>query len=619
MCGITGFVSREAGGVATLTGALKHLEYRGYDSCGVAAMRRDGKLGVHKSVQSVSRLASEMAQHDGFDWATATIGIAHTRWATHGGATLANAHPHTANQRLFAVHNGIIDNESELKSKLSEPLRGSIVSETDTEVVVMHCAMLLEQGLTMQQALEQTRTSLQGNYAFVFVDTQTPETLWFFCHQSPLMLGKTDSGFMLASDPVALAPYCESYAIIDRPGVFSLQAHESETKRFDWCTWRSTQLILQGMTRSDTMAGHQTYAEIQQQPAILKRIMDMAIRDERLHYQNGSALFARCKQVLLLGCGSSYYAADVVGAWIEKQLRIPARSVLASAYRTRATVLAAHTLVITFSQSGETMDTLLALRYIKAQQVEGVTTLCVCNRMHSSLARESDAVLDCMAGAEIGVATTKAFTAQLYVCWSLLVYAKHAQREACTQMIPTFSPMLVGAVEQALALDAEVQIWAKRVQDTRSMYFLARGEAVAIAFEAALKMKELTYIHAEGYHSAELKHGPLALIEDDFWSVLLVHDEQTMVKMQVTAKEISARGGGILLVGPACYVQTIKRSFAEKRQSNILVLSSMDAFDEEAILVFLAVTMQLFAYHTANIRGCQVDKPRNLAKCVTVE
>jgi glutamine---fructose-6-phosphate transaminase (isomerizing) len=608
MCGIVGILGR--GPVAEqLVDSLKRLEYRGYDSAGLATLegdhlerrRAEGKL---KNLEL--RLKAEpLAGH---------TGIGHTRWATHGRPTENNAHPHATNN-VAVVHNGIIENFRELRAEL-EKQGAKFSSETDTEAVAHLVNSYLLKGASPQDAVKASLPRLRGAFALAFVFRGHGDLMIGARKGSPLAIGHGDGEMYLGSDAIALAPFTDTisyledgdWVVLTREVGVIYDAHGAVVNREVLKSGASSFLVDKANYR------HFMAKEIHEQPEVvghtLARYVDMATERVALPLKLPFD-FNDIQRISIVACGTASYAGYIAKYWFERLSRLPVELDVASEFRYREAPLRKGDLAIFISQSGETADTLAALRYAKTQ---GVHTLSVVNVAGSTIARESETVLPTLAGPEIGVASTKAFTCQLMVLAALAVAAGKARGK----LSDTDEAGLVhGLVEiprlmaAALATEPQIEKLARDIAKTRDVLYLGRGTSYPLALEGALKLKEISYIHAEGYAAGELKHGPIALIDENMPVVVIAPFDQVFEKTVSNMQEVAARGGNIILMTDA-------RGAAEATIESLVTIVLPDMAAAFTPMVY-AIPVQLLAYHTAVIMGTDVDQPRNLAKSVTVE
>jgi glucosamine--fructose-6-phosphate aminotransferase (isomerizing) len=608
MCGIVGILGR--GPVAEqLVDSLKRLEYRGYDSAGVATLegdhlerrRAEGKL---RNLES--RLKAEpLAGH---------AGIGHTRWATHGKPTESNAHPH-ATDNVAVVHNGIIENFRELREML-EKQGAKFASDTDTEVVAHLVNSYLLKGASPQQAVKATLPQLRGAFALAFLFRGNGDLLIGARRGSPLAVGHGDGEMYLGSDAIALAPFTDTityledgdWVVLTRKTGIIYDEQGAVVNREILKSGASSFLVDKANYR------HFMAKEIHEQPEVvghtMARYVDMATEKVMLPLKLPFD-FKHIGRISITACGTASYAGYIAKYWFERLARVPVELDVASEFRYREAPLRKGDLAVFISQSGETADTLAALRYAKSQ---GLHTLSVVNVPASTIARESETVLPTLAGPEIGVASTKAFTCQLMVLAALAIEAGRARGQLSEDDEIKLVHRLVEIprlMSVALATEPLIEKLARELSKSRDVLYLGRGTSYPLALEGALKLKEISYIHAEGYAAGELKHGPIALIDEDMPVVVIAPHDQVFEKTVSNMQEVAARGGAIILMTDA-------RGAAEATIKSLvtIVLPEMDAIF--APMVY-AIPVQLLAYHTAVVMGTDVDQPRNLAKSVTVE
>ncbi|MFZ9676809.1 MAG: glutamine--fructose-6-phosphate transaminase (isomerizing) [Quisquiliibacterium sp.] len=617
MCGIVGATARRNVAPILIEG-LRKLEYRGYDSAGLALV--DGAI---ERVRAVGRVAELQAKVDAIG-AQAPTGIAHTRWATHGGVTEDNAHPHasiSAQLEISVVHNGIIENHEALRARLTG-LGYQFRSQTDTEVIAHLLHAYVTNGMTLFTAVSQSVRDLQGAYAIAAISSREPDTVVGSRRGSPLLLGVGNGGTghgenFLASDTSALLQVTRHVAYLEEGDVVQIRADGYQIIDSDGKPAHRAVVESQLSAEQIELGNHTHYMqkEIFEQPGAIANTLEMVAGASSLSAglfgANAQEVFARTSQLLILACGTSYHAGLVAKYWIESIAKIPVAVEIASEYRYRESVPLPGTLVMTISQSGETADTLAALQHAKAQ---GLTdTLTICNVPESALIRASSLRFLTRAGPEIGVASTKAFTTQLAALFVLaLVLARQrglleAQRE---QQLLIQLRHLPAALLRVLECEPEVRQWATRFAGKDHALFLGRGVHFPIAMEGALKLKEITYIHAEAYAAGELKHGPLALVDANMPVVVVAPNDSLIEKLKSNLQEVRARGGQLFV-------------FAD-RDTHIVSgdgVHVINLLDHAGLLspILHVVPLQLLAYHAALVRGTDVDKPRNLAKSVTVE
>ncbi len=606
MCGIVGILGKQDAAPLILD-ALKRLEYRGYDSAGIATLD-DGGLVRRRAVGKLSALTSLLGQQP----LKGSLGIGHTRWATHGAPNEANAHPHKAGP-VAVVHNGIIENFRGLRDELLAAGR-VFESETDTEVIAHLCARHIANGLSPQDAAAATLARLEGAFALCFIFEGENDLMIAARRGSPLAVGHGTGEMFVGSDALALAPltnkitYLEEgdWAVLTREGVTIHDALGNLANR-ELRIVNVDQVVVDKGTYRHFMA-----KEIHEQPTVMAYALSHYLTADRLSIKPLEGLdFSKLDRLVLVACGTAYYACHVAKYWFEQYARIPVEIDVASEFRYREPPMTGREGAIFVSQSGETADTLAALRYVKDKAAK---VIAVVNAPESSIARESDLVLPIFAGAEIGVASTKAFTCQLTVLAALALLAGRQRgvldaREE--QRLVEALAALPKQVLQALALENEIAGIARELAKARDILFLGRGAMLPLALEGALKLKEISYIHAEGYASGELKHGPIALIEDIVPVICFAPTDPLFDKTVSNMQEVMARRGKVLLVSDAAGVT--------KAGEGAWRTLSMPAVDPFVAPILYAIPAQLIAYHTAVEKGTDVDQPRNLAKSVTVE
>ncbi len=607
MCGIVGVVG-SVNVAPVLLGALGRLEYRGYDSAGIATLV-NGHIERRRAEGKLARLATLIERSP----ITGVTGIGHTRWATHGAPTEGNAHPH-GTARVAVVHNGIIENYAALRDEL-EVAGQAFSTDTDTETIAQLLDLYLRQGMTPVEATRAALPRLTGAYALTMIFAGHPDMLIAARHGAPLAVGFGENEMFIGSDALALAPltgriaYLDDgdWAIVTRSGArfFDAEGHDVERP-------------IRRMAQSGAAAGkghfrHFMEKELHEHPAVLgdtlHRLIDPGSRAVRL-----PALpfdFARIPRVTISACGSAFYAGMTGRVWFESLARLPADGDVASEFRYRTPPMEKGGLGLLVSQSGETADTLAALRYMRQQ---GQDVLSIVNVAESSIARESDAMLQTVAGPEIGVASTKAFTAQLAVlaCLALAAGRARGQLTAAAEVAKTSALLDVpGQAADVLENDGAIRRIAARIAKARDVLYLGRGSCFPIALEGALKLKEISYIHAEGYAAGEMKHGPIALIDHTVPVIAIAPSGPLFEKTASNVQEAAARGAQVILLSDARGAAQLGRIAAET-----VIMPEVDPF---VAPILYAIPVQLLAYHVAVLRGTDVDQPRNLAKSVTVE
>ena len=608
MCGIIGILGR--GPVAEqLVDFLKRLEYRGYDSAGVATLEGND-LERRRAEGKLKNLEVRLRE----DPLTGYIGIGHTRWATHGKPNENNAHPH-ATENVAVVHNGIIENFRELRIELQKQ-GAKFVTETDTEVVAHLVDSYLLKGLSPQEAVKASLPRLRGAFALAFLFKGHENLMIGARKGSPLAVGHGDGEMYLGSDAIALAPFTDTisyledgdWVVLTREVCVIYDVQGAVANREVMKSGASSFLVDKGNYR------HFMAKEIHEQPEVvghtLARYVDMAAERVTLPIKLPFD-FKNIERIAITACGTASFAGIVAKYWFERLARIPVEVDIASEFRYREAPLRKGDLAIVISQSGETADTLAALRYAKA---EGLHTLAIVNVPTSTIARESETLVQTLAGPEIGVASTKAFTCQLMVLAALAVAAGKARGELSDT---DESKLVHGLIEiprlmaAALATEPQIEKLARDIAKSRDVLYLGRGTSFPLALEGALKLKEISYIHAEGYAAGELKHGPIALIDENMPVVVIAPFDRVFEKTVSNMQEVAARGGNIILMTDA-------KGAAEAAVELLVTIVMPDMAATFTPMVY-AIPVQLLAYHTAVVMGTDVDQPRNLAKSVTVE
>ena len=608
MCGIVGIIGREPV-AGHLVEALKRLEYRGYDSAGVATLDH-GALGRRRAEGKLAALEARLAREP----LAGNIGIGHTRWATHGKPTESNAHPH-ATDRVAVAHNGIIENFRELRERLIKN-GAKFASETDTEVVAHLVTEEMKKGKPPIEAVAASLKQLRGAFALAFLFAGEDDLMIGARKGSPLAIGYGDGEMYLGSDAIALAPFTDTisyledgdWAVMTHKGV---EIHDEQGRKVERAVLKSTasaQMVDKGNFK------HFMAKEIHEQPEVvghtLARYIDMTIEKVVLPGQLPFD-WKKLKRLSLSACGTAFYAGLVAKYWFERFAKLPVEIDIASEFRYREAPLEQGDLAIFISQSGETADTLATLRYAKQHQQH---VLSVVNVPTSTIARESDVVMPTLAGPEIGVASTKAFTCQLAVLACLAIAAGRARGELSAADEQNLVRALIEVprlMAEALALEPQIEKLAEGLAKVRDVLYLGRGTSFPIALEGALKLKEISYIHAEGYAAGELKHGPIALIDETMPVIVIAPFDRVFEKTVSNMQEVAARGGRIILVTDP---QGAKEATIESTETIVL-----PAMASTVTPLVYAIAVQLIAYHTAAAIGTDVDQPRNLAKSVTVE
>ena len=609
MCGIVGGVAQR-NIVPILLEGLKRLEYRGYDSAGLAVINnqtlfRKRELGKVKGLEALLQV----------DPIFGPIGIAHTRWATHGKPSTENAHPHVSSNKVAVVHNGIIENH--------EPLRGALIdegylftSETDTEVIVHQLYQTMEHTQGFLKAVKLMVKKLEGAYALGIICTEEPDTLIACRKGSPLVIGVGIGEYFIASDVAALLPVTQRFIFLEEGDIASISidkliiydANDEVVTR----PVKESQLTADSVDKGDYR--HYMLKEIYEQPFAISQALEGRFINNRLQENcfghKAAEVFDTIKSIQILACGTSYHAGLVARYWFERLARVPCNIEVASEFRYRNPVLAENTLIVTISQSGETADTLAALQ--EAKRLGAKYSLAICNVPESSLVRESDLVLMTRAGPEIGVASTKAFTTQLTALMLLVIAVgrRFELTEAMEQKISSDLFKLPRKIEAVLKLDDQIKVLAEQFAEKEHALFLGRGSHYPIAMEGALKLKEISYIHAEAYPAGELKHGPLALIDSEMPVITVAPNNSLLEKLKSNIQEVSARGGQLIVF--------MDETLASATSENVQIIKVPQVENEISPIIY-TIPLQLLSYYVAVLKGTDVDQPRNLAKSVTVE
>ncbi len=604
MCGIVGILGDHEA-APTLVEALKRLEYRGYDSAGIATVN-EGTLDRRRAVGKLANL-SDMLIHDPLP---GKAGIGHTRWATHGAPSVANAHPHRSG-RVAVVHNGIIENFRELREELAA-CGYATETGTDTETVSLMAQFHLDQGLAPPAAAKGTIARLEGAFALAFLFDGEDDLIVAARKGSPLALGFGDGEMYLGSDAVALSPLTDQISYLEEGDCAVLTRAGAEIRDAKGRRANREVHTIRIDPRQIEKDGYQHFMakEIAEQPSALADAAQHYIRDGALFLPDACPDFAEVDRIVMVACGTAFYACQTAKYWLESLAGVAVEVDVASEFRYRDTPVGPGTLAIFVSQSGETADTLAALRHV----TERARTLSVINVQESSIARESDVVLPIHAGPEIGVASTKAFTGQLF---ALLVLALRAGSDREQLDAETLADhlralqSLPGLVAQALGCSSQIEEAARALADFQDILFLGRGAMYPLAMEGALKLKEISYIHAEGHSSGELKHGPIALVDQSVPVIVMAPRTALFDKTVSNMQEVLARGGRIVLI-----TDSKGRRIAGDGLWRVI---EMPELPELIAPILYAVPAQLLAYHAAVAKGTDVDQPRNLAKSVTVE
>lgn len=619
MCGIVG-ASAQRNVTGILIEGLKRLEYRGYDSAGVSVLDRNNEIQIRKNAGKVSNLVDNLKDSP----AKGTLGIAHTRWATHGIPSEVNAHPHSSSD-VAVVHNGIIENHDELRSELTA-LGYKFISETDTEVVahLVHHYLDNQQDSSdsLKQAVQKTIDRLEGAYALGVISARTPDVLIGARSGSPLVLGVGIEENFIASDQMALRQVTDRFVFLEEGDLVELQNGQYQIVDSTGKSVKREVITLSGSDDAADKGNYRHYMlkEIFEQPEVLKdtlqgRISSKSVLPEAFGSE-ARAIFNKVSAVHIVACGTSYHAGLVARYWLEEWAGIPCQVEVASEYRYRKVVVPKNTLFVTISQSGETADTLAALQSAKDSGYLG--SLVICNVANSSLVRESDLALMTHAGPEIGVASTKAFTTQLVALQLLCIGLGRARNQGSKggldekkeQELVAALHQLPELCEQTLALNDEIEKTFECFADKHHSLFLGRGVQFPVALEGALKLKEISYIHAEAYPSGELKHGPLALVDNEMPVVAVAPNNELLEKLKSNLHEVKARGGQL-------FVFADKAAGFENEPG--MTVMNIPHVPESLEAIIYTLPLQLLSYHVAVLKGTDVDQPRNLAKSVTVE
>lgn len=610
MCGIVGAVA-ERNVVEILLEGLKRLEYRGYDSAGVALLQKDGTLNRIRRTGKVQSLVDAIEDENG----RGTTGIAHTRWATHGGVTEANAHPHFSNERIAVVHNGIIENYMDLREELQS--KGyTFTSDTDTETIAHTVNEQLKTGCDLLKAVQQSVKQFHGAYGTVIMDKEDPSRVVVARSGSPLVIGLGLGENFIASDQMALLPVTRKFIFLEEGDV--AEVTRREVNIFDKDGQPVEREIIESNIEHDAgdKAGYRHYMlkEIHEQPTVVRNTLKDRLTETGLAAnifgEGADDILSRVKHVQIIACGTSYHAGMTARYWLEQYANVSCGIEIASEFRYRKSVVHENSLLVTISQSGETADTLAALRL--AKELGYMSSLTICNVPGSSLVRESDLAFMTKAGAEIGVASTKAFTTQLtaFLMLTLAIGKHNGLTDADNQSIVQALHSLPAKLEETLTISDGIEDLAEEFADKNHSLFLGRGDQYPIAMEGALKLKEISYIHAEAYASGELKHGPLALIDEEMPVIVVAPNNQLLEKLKSNVEEVRARGG-------------IMYVFADKNarfvSDETMRVINVPHCEPVIAPIIYTLPLQLLSYYVALIKGTDVDQPRNLAKSVTVE
>ncbi len=610
MCGIVGAVAQRDVSPILLEG-LKRLEYRGYDSAGLAVIDHDKQLRRIRILGKVKELQDKHRLEPLYG----NIGIAHTRWATHGKPSINNAHPHTCRDQVALVHNGIIENHNILR-KQQKAAGLKFVSETDTEVIVNEIYQALQTGDPLLQAVFAAVQKLEGAYALGIIMKNDPRHLIAVRQGSPLVIGVGIGEYFIASDVFALLPITRRFIFMEDGDIADICRDKLIIYDKDRNIVQRPVNLSELNTEVVDKAGYRHYMlkEIFSQPGAIAESLENRIANDRVitteFGQEAEAVFEQVKAIKIVACGTSFHAGLIASAWMEEIAGISCDVEIASEYRYRKSVVNPRTLFVSISQSGETADTLAALH--KAKGMSYLSTLAICNVAESSLTRESDLIFLTHAGPEISVASTKAFTTQLVALFLLVIAIarKNGLAEEEENRLVQQLESLPGRINQLLKFKDDISDMARAFSDKHHVLFLGRGSFLPVAMEGALKLKEISYIHAEAYAAGELKHGPLALIDDDIPVVAIAPNNGLLKKLKSNLQEVRARGGKL-------YIFADKTSEVENAE-NVYVLKINTVYDYMAPILY-TIPLQLLAYYIAVIKGADIDQPRNLAKSVTVE
>lgn len=612
MCGIVGGVvaQREVGQL--LIEGLKHLEYRGYDSAGLVLLSPGRALERLRVSGKVSQLQTAFADSP----CHGNIGLAHTRWATHGAPTESNAHPHISRDQIAIVHNGIIENHEQLRERLAS-LGYTFNSETDTELVAHLIHYHLQETNNLLRAVHRARTELEGSYALGVMAASSPDRLVAVRSGSPLVIGLGIGANFMASDPLALQAYADQFIYLEEGDIAEIM--QDRYRIYDGALQQAHRVVSASIMRySQTDRGsfrHFMLKEIYEQPQAIRDLLEGRLYQNQVVLtsfgEKAKHILPQIERVQIVACGTSFHAGMVARNWLEGLAGIHCNVEVASEFRYRSKVVEPNTLFVAISQSGETADTLAAL--YKAKMEGHLATLAICNVPHSSLVREADLVFMTCAGVEVGVASTKAFTTQLA---SLLLLTLALGRNR-TKLTPAREVEIVQQlqalplqIEQTLKMSVLIERLAERFADKKHTLFLGRGVQYPIALEGALKLKEISYIHAEAYPAGELKHGPLALVDENMPVVAVAPNDDVIEKIKSNLQEVRARGGELYVFTDSSHKITPTAG---------IQVFEVPVVGSSVVPIIYTIPLQLLAYYVAVIKGTDVDQPRNLAKSVTVE
>ena len=611
MCGIICAVSSHNVTDKLISGLLRQ-EYRGYDYSGLAVFSKDSnQVNLIKRVGKVSELQQSLEMNP----MVGNTGIAHTRWATHGVPTELNAHPHHSNNEVFVVHNGIIENHSEIKTTL-KALGYEFESETDSEVIahLLH-AKLNDSSNNLSKALKETVQNLEGAYAIGAIYSKEPQVIVAARKGSPLVLGRGEDENLIASDQLAISDYVEEFVFLEDGDLAELTP--SSTTIWDESDKEVNREVVVAKSLGETVEKgnyrHFMLKEICEQPERIKQLLEGQLTESGVQQEifgpKAPNIFKEVEAVQIVACGTSYHAGLVARHWIEGLAGLPCSVEVASEFRYRNKVVAPKTLFVTISQSGETADSLACLRYSK--DIDYLARLGICNVPTSSLARESDLVFLTKAGPEIGVASTKAFTTQLVglLMLTLALGRQHGLSSVAEKSINQSLIALPDSLDAVMKLEQSIVKMAEDFDHKEHALFLARGIHYPIAMEGALKLKEISYIHAEAYPAGELKHGPLALIDSEMPVIAVAPNDDLLEKLKSNLQEVKARGGELYVFGHS----------KEGHEDMVSKFIELPEIPELIAPIIYTIPLQLFSYHVAVLKGTDIDQPRNLAKSVTVE
>ncbi|MDC1026669.1 glutamine--fructose-6-phosphate transaminase (isomerizing) [Candidatus Thioglobus sp.] len=615
MCGIVGGVTNNDITSLLLEG-LKRLEYRGYDSSGLIVLSKNNTFNRARSVGKVKNLQANLKARD--EKISGNIGIAHTRWATHGEPSVLNAHPHISKNSVSLVHNGIIENYIELKN--DQLIKGySFSSETDTEVIAHAIDFAMKSCSTLLSSVQLAIKSFSGSYGIGVISSKYPDQIIAARKGSPLVIGIGENGNYIASDQMALLSVTKEFIFLEEGDVAEIKIDKITIYDIDG-NLTDRPIKISNLKAGQVDLGNYEYfmqKEIFEQPQAIRDTLESRITNDSVVISafghNAEIKLRKIKQIQIIACGTSYNAGLVAKYWLEDIVKIPCNVEVASEYRYRRPIILNGTLFVTLSQSGETADTVEALKAAKIIN-SNICTLCITNSAESSVTRLSDLTFLTHAGPEIGVASTKAFTTQL-VSLALLTCSigklKNTINKSQEKGIVDGLKRLPGLINEALLQETQIKKLASRFKNKNSALFLGRGTMHAIAMEGALKLKEISYIHAEAFPAGELKHGPIALIDKNMPVIAIAPNDELLIKLKSNLQEVKSRGSQMIVF--------------EDKQSKVLAMESMEVIPITSNLgritapIIFTIPLQLLSYHIALIKGTDVDKPRNLAKSVTVE